>query len=105
MKKNQVGNGGFSLRSQKLTKVTAKINFDSLTFPIKSEDIVICHYLYQEMLDSGIRFAPPELAAKFSMENENHLYGQDVNTVFGFHGKHLKDYFMKKYILPSSIGE
>ena len=105
MKENQVGNGGFSLRSHKLAQITSKINFNSLKFPIKSEDVVICHYLYKEMTKKGIHFAPPELAAKFSMENINHLFGQDVNTVFGFHGKHLRDYFLKKYILRSSIGE
>jgi len=105
MKENVVGNGGFSLRSHKLAKTTSEIDFNSLKFPIKSEDVVICHYLYKEMIKKGIRFAPPELAAKFSMENVNHLFGQDVNTVFGFHGKHLRDYFLKKYILQSSVGE
>ena len=105
LEKNTVGNGGFSLRSHKLAKTTAKIDFNSLKFPLKSEDIIICHYLYKEMLNNGIRFAPPELAAKFSMENVNHLHGQDVNSVFGFHGKHLRDYFLKKYILRQSIDE
>ena len=105
LEKNTVGNGGFSLRSHKLTETTAKINFTSLKFPLKSEDIIICHYLYKEMLNNGIRFAPPELAAQFSMENVNHLYGQDVNSVFGFHGKHLREYFLKKYILRQSIKE
>ena len=105
LEKNTVGNGGFSLRSHKLAKTTAKIDFNSLKFPLKSEDIIICHYLYKEMLNNGIRFAPPELAAQFSMENVNHLYGQDVNSVFGFHGKHLREYFLKKYILRQSIEE
>ena len=57
------------------------------------------------MVDNGIRFAPPTLAAQFSMENVDHLYGQNVNSVFGFHGKHLRDYFMKKYVLRAAIGE
>ena len=105
LEKNTVGNGGFSLRSHKLAETTAKINFTSLKFPLKSEDIIICHYLYKEMLNNGIRSAPPELAAQFSMENVNHLYGQDVNSVFGFHGKHLREYFLKKYILRQSIEE
>lgn len=105
LEKNPVGNGGFSLRSRKLVETTAKINFDSLNFPIKAEDVVICYYLYQEMIDSGIRFAPPKLAAQFSMENVDHLYGQDANSVFGFHGKHLRDYFIKKYVLRAAIGE
>lgn len=105
VKKNPVGNGGFSLRSHKLAKITSKINYDSLEFPLKSEDILICHYLYEKMLEQGVRFAPAELAAKFSIENINHLYGQDVSSVFGFHGKHLRDYFLKKYVLKQSIGE
>ena len=105
LEKNTVGNGGFSLRSRKLVEATSKINFQSLNFPMKAEDVVICHYLYQKMIDNGIRFAPPKLAAQFSMENVDHLYGQNVNTVFGFHGKHLRDYFMKKYVLRAAIGE
>jgi len=105
LKKNPVGNGGFSLRSQKLVKTTSKIDFNSLNFPMKAEDVVICYYLYQKMIDNGIRFAPPKLAAQFSMENVDRLYGQDLNTVFGFHGKHLRSYFMKRYALRAPIGE
>jgi len=105
LEKNPVGNGGFSMRSRKLAEATGKINFKSLNFPMKAEDVVICYYLYQKMIDSGVRFAPPQLAAQFSMENVDHLYSQDVNTVFGFHGKHLRDHFMKKYVLRSAIGE
>ena len=37
VKKNPVGNGGFSLRSRKLVQATAKIDYDSLKFPLKSE--------------------------------------------------------------------
>ena len=102
LEKNPVGNGGFSLRSRKLLKTIAKINFDSLKFPIKNEDVIICHYLYKEMINKGIRFAPPELAAQFSMEDVHHLYGQDVNSVFGFHSRHMRDYFLKEYMRPYS---
>ena len=105
LEKNPVGNGGFSLRSRKLVETTSKINFSSLNFPMKAEDVVICHYLYKEMVNSGIRFAPPKLAAQFSMENIDQLYDQNVNNVFGFHGKHMRDYFLKKYRLRASIGE
>ena len=105
LEKNPVGNGGFSLRSRKLVEATAKINFNSLNVPIKSEDIIICHYYYKQMLDDGIRFASPQLASQFSMENENHLYGQDVNTVFGFHGKQFREYFLNKYALHETFGE
>ena len=105
MKENCVGSGGFSLRSRKLLKAIAKINYDSLKFPIKSEDVIICHYLYKEMIDKGIRFGPPKLAAQFAMEDTNHLYGQDVNSVFGFHAKHMRDYFLKEYMRRAPIGK
>ena len=105
VEKNPVGNGGFSLRSRKLVTTTSKINYDSLNFPLMSEDIIICHYLYQEMIDKGIRFAPAELAAKFSMENINNLYGQNLDSVFGFHGKHLRNHFLKKYVLSRVVKE
>lgn len=96
LNENKVGNGGFSIRSNKLAKVTSKIDFENLTFPNKSEDIVICHYLYKDMIKQGIKFAPPELAAQFSMENPNNLYGQNIDKVFGFHGNDLRAKVLKK---------
>jgi hypothetical protein len=91
MLKNSVGNGGFSLRSKKLLLETAKIDFNSLTFPTKSEDLITCHYLYDHFIDIGIRFPDPEIAARFSIESQDAFYGQDPMTVFGFHGKSLRD--------------
>jgi hypothetical protein len=106
MKENCVGTGGFSLRSRKLLKTVAKINYDSLKFPILNEDLIICHYLYKELIDKGIRFAPPKLAAQFAMEwDALHLYGQDVNSVFGFHARHMRDYFLKEYMRRAAIGK
>jgi hypothetical protein len=32
------------LRSKKLLDITSRIRFDELDFPLKSEDLVICHY-------------------------------------------------------------
>src|SRR5262245_34746274 len=89
LNRNRVGNGGFSLRSHALTECSAKIDFDALDFPLKSEDLVICHFLYEEMRAQGIVFAPPDLAATFSIESPGALYGQRIDAVFGFHGKHL----------------
>ncbi len=105
MKENCVGGGGFSLRSRKLLKTVAQINYDSLNFPILNEDLIICHYLYKEMIDKGISFAPPELAAQFSIENPHHLYGQNANSVFGFHARHMRDYFLKEYMRRAPIGK
>ncbi len=91
VKNNQVGNGGFSLRSKRLLNETAKINIERLNLPFVSEDLIICHFLYGEMVESGIKFPPPEFAAKFSIENDTASYGQNPNTSFGFHGKLLRD--------------
>ena len=92
LNKNSVGNGGFSLRSKKLLEITSRIDLDDLNFPLKSEDLVICHYLYDEMRAAGIRFAPPELAALFSIESDG-IYAQSLTSVFGFHGKHWLETF------------
>ena len=89
--KNSVGNGGFSLRSRSLLIETSKIDFDSLTTPSKSEDLIICHFLYEQMLANGIKFPPPNLAAAFSVESQTASYGYNPKTSFGFHGKALRD--------------
>ncbi|HUC49345.1 MAG TPA: DUF5672 family protein [Xanthobacteraceae bacterium] len=85
---NTVGNGGFSLRSKKLLEATSRFRFDQLSFPIKVEDILICHFLYKELQAAGIAFAPPGIAARFAIETELGYFGQSIDTVFGFHGKH-----------------
>ena len=84
--KNRVGNGGFSLRSQRFLEASSKIFFDDMHVPIKSEDFLLCHYLFDQMVADGIRFAPLELARQFAVEaqiDQNH----HLNETFGFHGK------------------
>ena len=63
---------------------------------MKAEDVVICYYLYQKMIDSGIRFAPPKLAAQFSMENIDNLYGQKRKFSIWFSWKTFKRLFYEK---------
>lgn len=89
----KVGNGGFSLRSKKLHSILAE---DPLIIPInkdclhKAEDHNICR-IYRKYLEDNykIKFAPEELAEKFSIEawqSEYKMYrGQ-----FGFHGGNVK---------------
>jgi hypothetical protein len=69
LNRNRVGNGGFSLRSKKLLNVCEEINFEELNLPNFSEDLIICHFLYESMLENGINFAPLEIAKKFSIES------------------------------------
>jgi hypothetical protein len=78
---NRVGNGGFSLRSQKLLRTTAGINWP-VTHP---EDAVICRELRPILeREHGIKFAPLEVAEKFSYEGYNQPGA--YNGQFGVHG-------------------
>ena len=100
LKKNRVGNGGFSLRSKKLTLATKNIDLLKLNFPLLTEDVIMCHYLYDDLVNQNINFAPIELAAKFSLEHveTNKEFGINNENVFGFHGKHLRRYFKERFI-------
>lgn len=74
---NRVGNGGFSLRSKKLLEISASI-------PIQCngpEDVFICNDNYDYFIKNGIKYAPVEIADKFSKD-----YSQCKNDTFGFHG-------------------
>jgi hypothetical protein len=87
-----VGNGGFSIRSRKLYEITKSVQgyreFHDAT--LTNEDLTISGIIRLYLELSGIKFAPVELAAKFSVEiplSEDHT----VDTTFGFHGKsHLE---------------
>lgn len=73
-----VGNGGFSLRSQKLLKAGR----DARITELHPEDLVL-GITHRAMLEAehGVRFAPPELAHRFAFENR-----PPRGPVFGFHG-------------------
>ena len=85
---NRVGNGGFSLRSRRLMHQAATIDFDALRTPTRSEDVVLCHYFYEEFRRKGMSYAPLELAASFAAEIPAEAGGEPLDRVFGFHGKH-----------------
>lgn len=80
-----VGNGGFSLRSKKLLVATGADEFINATDP---EDQAICR-LYRDYLikSYGIKFAPEELADRFSYELR-----EPICSTFGFHGNFHKPY-------------
>jgi len=80
----RVGNGGFSLRSKKLLNsllnINIKLSTDLTSFD--SEDNVIC-VQYRSALEAvGIKFAPVDIAAKFSRETADAEFNKDT---FGFH--------------------
>jgi hypothetical protein len=72
--RNRVCNGGFSVRSHRLMRLAGKIDFERLDYPLRSEDLVLCHYLYDHMRAQGVSYAPEELAARFSMETPLEQY-------------------------------
>ncbi len=82
-----VGNGGFSLRSKKLLNILATDDAITETTP---EDHQICRR-YRPYLEEkyGIKFAPAEVADKFSIEAHGHAAFPGSNKYsgqFGFHG-------------------
>ncbi|GEM_PF-479976 len=72
-----VGNGGFSLRSRRLLEACLDPRF----VPGHPEDLGICHR-NRDLLEGalGLRFAPAELAARFSYERSG-----VAGDAFGFH--------------------
>lgn len=74
---HDVGNGGFSLRSQKLLKACRNLPFDG----IEAEDVLIGRRCRARLEADGIRFAPAPVARRFSYERTAPS-GQE----FGFHG-------------------
>jgi hypothetical protein len=77
-----VGNGGFSLRSRRLLEAIRSLGIavEHSDRSHQAEDILICRTHRARLEDMGIKFAPPELARKFSFET-----GMPTKAVFGFH--------------------
>lgn len=76
-----VGNGGFSMRSKRLMHIISEDKLISDNNVYSPEDEVICR-LYRNYLEEtyAIRFAPEELAHKFSYEMHH-----PRQSTFGFH--------------------
>lgn len=80
---NCVGNGGFSLKSKRWCESIAKIaDEDAGTYAIKSSDRWQCRTAKDRIEALGIRYAPSDLAYRFSCEDR--IYGGQ----FGYHGKY-----------------
>lgn len=90
-----VGNGGFSLRSKKFLETSSKLFQQGKIHKINPEDIAMCVWYRDEFEKEGIKFAPTELAQKFSIESKTDNYGEP----FGFHGAYGKniDSLIAKY--------
>lgn len=94
-----VGNGGFSLRSKKLLEISKNakhICYQTDIYKYKKNDLLddyitmgpedayICINHYDYFVKNGIKFAPTDVANKFSREGNKALKWE---LVFGFHGE------------------
>lgn len=93
----RVGNGGFSLRSKKLLEALQ----DTDITDFHPEDDAICRK-YRPLLEKryGIRFAPEELAKRFSFESII-----PKKMPFGFHALHNMGAILAPEELPEFISE
>lgn len=80
---HRVGNGGFCLKSKKLIELCQQIPWH----PGDHDDNLVC-LRYRDFLEkNGCKFAPLEVAYKFSLESKIPECKYDLNNCFGFHGK------------------
>ncbi len=79
----RVGNSGFCLRSKAFLRVAQQYcpthNFN--------DDHLMCVTYRSLFLKHGMKFAPLEVASKFSFESQLSDYPNSVETSFGAHGK------------------
>jgi hypothetical protein len=85
--KAAVGNGGFCLRSKKFIKECSDLNYQPGD---PNEDVFLCALANDYLVSKGIVFADINTAGRFSLETKNDLFN-NLENVFGFHGKHLLD--------------
>jgi len=100
----RIGNGGFCLRSRKLLELCKNIPFDILEqnqsnfdYENFAEDVFICRRNYDFLTQNGVKFAPLDVALKFSVEAEVEEYDKNQKT-FGFHGKYHFIYKWKEIL-------
>ena len=95
----RVGNGGFSLRSRRLMDCCLSDSFIFISGLEQCQEDVHIGILYKDWLSKkGIKYAPVQLASKFSAEEP----GGKFNS-FGFHGTlclpfYLDDEYLSFYI-------
>ena len=74
------GNGGFTLRSKSFMEECSRIIINQY----EPEDLVICTKYKPYLEKKGFKFAPREVAERFSLE-KNARYTDKWNGQFGFH--------------------
>lgn len=87
---HKVGNGGFSLRSRKLTDLCLDDHIRIIPGPSEHQEDVHIGVLFKDwFLERGVTYAPVPLASQFSAE----LPGGKFDT-YGFHGTLCLPYYL-----------
>jgi hypothetical protein len=88
---SRVGNGGFSFRSKKFLNATKDLiyleNIGLSGGSCTPEDHLLCRHYYDHLIKVGIKFAPIDIAIRFSFEQpipEYPFWNNDMSL--GFHG-------------------
>jgi hypothetical protein len=90
----RVGNSGFCLRSRRLLQATSSLPNDTIVWrgtvkPTSRDDVITC-VMYREQLERlGLRFAPVEVAARFSFESAT-PESPALSDQFGTHDLHVR---------------
>ncbi len=77
-----VGNGGFCLRSKRFCEV---VGCCPRPYRMENDDVYFCQRLRVEGYLDGMKFAPVEVARRFSLEWDDNWGYITENDVFGFH--------------------
>lgn len=80
--KNRVGNGGFRLESRRVLQLCSELTWNG-----QHDDVMITN-TFKELFElRGCKFAPLEVAARFSLEIPIDEVPYNLDNCFGFHGK------------------
>lgn len=85
--KNRVGNGGFVLISKKFLSLLSQINRTGS----EHNDVLVTNKYYNFFVNNGCKYAPLDLACKFSLEHSVPEVEYNLKNCFGFHGKLTKE--------------
>ena len=88
-----VGNGGFTLISKLFFNICLKL-MQEIPYHGENNDWHTCVTHRDYFISKGCKFAPVDIAVKFSLESMIPEYEYDLNKCFGFHGRgesHIHD--------------
>jgi len=79
---HRVGNGGFCLKSKKFIDICQTIPWNG-----EHDDTHTCMTYHDYFVSQGCKFAPVEVAMKFSLESKIPECEYNLDNCFGFHGR------------------